>query len=83
MILLQALWAKVWPYFAGAVGIIAGLIYIRQSGKAAGKQEAATEVMKRDQQAKREADAVAREVDRMDDSDLADEFDRLHDTRRR
>ncbi len=83
MIWLQALWGRVWPYVAGLAGIVVGLFFVRQSGKTAGRQEAETEVMRRDQQAKREADAVANEVDRLDDDSLPDEFDRLHRARRR
>jgi len=39
MIILKALWAKVWPYLAAAGAILAGLFAVRQSGKTAGRQE--------------------------------------------
>lgn len=80
---LKAFGARVWGYVVLAGAILAGLFALRQSGKAAGKQEAVTEALKRDQQARKQADAVAGEVDRLDDDSLVNEFDRLHDARRR
>ncbi|MFC4296955.1 hypothetical protein ACFO0J_02735 [Castellaniella hirudinis] len=78
-----SLWGRIWPWVAGAGAALVAALAIWQSGKSAGRQEAETEVMRRDQQAKREADAVANEVDRLDDDSLPDEFDRLHRARRR
>ncbi|WP_368648606.1 hypothetical protein ABRZ03_02245 [Castellaniella ginsengisoli] len=82
MIWLQALWGRVWPYVAGAAGIVVGLFFVRQSGKAAGRQEARIDQLEQGRKARRDADANAEKIRAMDDDDLVREFDRLRDRRR-
>lgn len=83
MIFLQALWGRVWPYIAALAALGAAVIGIRQSGKAAGRQEV------EQQQAADALDALRKSKDnyenvaRMDDDAQLAEFDRLRDLRRK
>ena len=74
MIMLNALWAKVWPYIIGAVGIIGGLFFVRQSGKAAGKTEAKIDQLEADQKASERARHVENETAAMADDAVTDEL---------
>ena len=40
MIIVTALWKRIWPYIAVVGAVLASLFAVRQSCKAAGKQEA-------------------------------------------
>lgn len=77
------LWARVWPYVAAVGAAFAAVLAIRQSGKAAGRQEA------EQQQAADALDALRKSKDnyenvaRMDDDAQLAEFDRLRDLRRK
>jgi len=79
MIFLRALWAKVWPYIAVAGAVLAGLFAVRQSGKHSEREQQQL----RDAQGARQAQENRRNVEKMDDDDLAAEFDRLRRGRRR
>lgn len=70
MILLQALWAKVWPYLAAIGAAFAAVLAIRQSGKAAGKAEAMMEQMEADLEAGRIRNEAVTEVERLDGDDV-------------
>ncbi len=74
MIFLQALWAKVWPYIIGAAGIIAGLFFVRQSGKAAGKTEAKIDQLEAERKASERARHVENETAAMADDAITDEL---------
>lgn len=67
MIWLQALWGRVWPYIVGVAGIIAGLFYVRQSGKSAARTEDAAKINKQAQAAHKEQRNVENEVAAMGD----------------
>ena len=85
MIFLQALWAKVWPYIIGVAGITAGLFFVRQSGKAAGKQEVRQEINEAERKAAERARHVENETAAMDDDSVTDELirDWVRDGKRR
>lgn len=82
MIFLSALWGRVWPYIATAAGIIAGLFYVWQSGKSAGRAEVEQERTADSLDAIRRSNANREEVSRMDDDTQLAEFDRLRAARR-
>lgn len=75
MIWLQALWGRVWPYIVGLAGVIAGLFFVRQSGKDAARAEDAVKINKQAEQARKEAQDVAQKVDAMDDDTVDRELD--------
>ncbi len=84
MIWLQALWGRVWPYIAGAAGIIVGLFFVRQSGKTAGRQEARIDQLEADVSAREKAREAASEIDRLDDDAVRDRArQRMRDAGRR
>lgn len=72
MILLQALWAKVWPYFAAVGAALAAVLAIRQSGKAAGRAEAKMEQMEADLEAGRNRNEATAKVDGLGDDAVRD-----------
>jgi len=68
MTILAALWAKFWPYIAVAGAAFAAFVGIRQSGKAAGKQEIRNEINEQQAQARKEARRVEDENAALDDA---------------
>lgn len=65
--LIQALLHEIWPYLAGLAGVIAGLFYVRQSGKTAGRREAETKAQKQRIKNINEAKYVENTVNQADD----------------
>lgn len=58
MTILAAFWAKFWPYLALIGAAFAAFVGIRQSGKAAGKQEIRNEINESQAKARKEARRV-------------------------
>jgi len=83
MIFLQALWSRIWPYIATVAAAFAAFFAIRQSGKAAGKEEVTHQQTAEALDAIRRSNANREEVARMDDDDQLAEFDRLWAARRK
>ena len=67
MIILQTLWAKVWPYVALIAAAFAAFLGIRQSGKAAGRAEVEQEQQKAAADDRRKAREVDQKIDAMGD----------------
>lgn len=72
MIWLSALWARVWPYIAAAGAILAGLFAVRQSGKAAGRQEVQAKQNEETIKAMEAAREAHAEIDALDDDAVRD-----------
>lgn len=70
MIFLRALWGRVWPYIAGTAGLIAGLFYVRQSGKAAGRAEIKQEQATAAAEQRRKASEADTKLAQSDDADI-------------
>lgn len=81
--MIAALIAEVWPYIAGVLAIIATLLGFGASQRARGREQERTRRQEEAAQARRDADANAEKIRRLDDDDLVREFDRLRDQRRR
>lgn len=73
MIWLQALWSRIWPYIATVAAAFAAFFAIRQSGKAAGRQEAEHQQREVDAKAAEVARNVENETAAMDDDSVARE----------
>lgn len=69
---LARIWARAWPYVVAAGAILVGLFAVRQSGKAAGKQEAHIDQLQADKNAREEAREAATEIERLDDDAVRD-----------
>ena len=76
MIMLAALWRRVWPYVAVVGAVLAGLFAVRQSGKAAGKQDIRQEINEADAKARERARNVEDKTAAMADDDITDELSR-------
>jgi len=72
MIWLRALGARIWPYIAAVGAVLAGLLAIRQGGKAAGRAEARIDQLEADASARRERDEAASTIERLDDAAVRD-----------
>lgn len=70
--MFSLLLSQLWPYVAGAAGLIAGFFFVRLSGKAAGKQEVRQEINEAESAARKEARNVELETDAMDDGSVRD-----------
>ena len=68
--MIQALWAKVWPYLAAIGAAFAAVLAIRQSGKAAGRQETRQEINEDQAKARKEARDVDAKIHAMDDDSI-------------
>ena len=68
MILLTAIWAKIWPYIAIVGTVLAGLFAVRQSGKSAARLEDAAKINQQATQAQQEDKNVNDKVDSMGDA---------------
>lgn len=73
MIWLQTLWSRIWPYIAAVGAAFAAVVAVRQSGKAAGKQEARIDQLEANQKAVEQARNVENETAAMDDDAVARE----------
>lgn len=73
MIWLQALWGRIWPHIAAIGAALVAVVAIRQSGKAAGKQEARIDQLEANQKAVEQARNVENETAAMDDDAVARE----------
>lgn len=71
--------ASILPYAVGAVGIIAALVGVFMRGRASAKRD----IQLDNYDAMKGAQEVRRDVEAMDDDNLAAEFDRLREQRRR
>lgn len=80
--MIAAIISQAWPYIAGALAVIVGLLGFGASQRARGREQERTDRLKEAQEARREADANAEKIRRLDDDDLVHEFDRLRDRRR-
>lgn len=80
---LKTLWLKMRGRVLVAGAILVGLISVHRSGKKAGRRDVENEMRERDDRARRQAAKVADKVDRLDPDAIDDEFDRLHQARRR
>ena len=69
--LIKFILSEAWPYLAAAAGVLAGLFYARQSGKAAGRNEADLVNIK----ATIRTQGKAREIDTEIDSLASDDLD--------
>ncbi|MFW7343543.1 hypothetical protein V0R37_18620 [Pollutimonas sp. H1-120] len=67
MILLKALWGRIWPYIAAVGVVLAGLLAVRQSGKSAARTEAAAKINEQAAQARKEQRDVENEIASLDD----------------
>ncbi len=76
MIWLRALWGRVWPYIATALAAFAAFFAIRQSGKAAGKEEVRREVEQATSEQRRQINEADSRISQMDDSDIRRELRR-------
>ena len=76
MIWLQALWSRIWPYIATVAAAFAAFFAIRQSGKAAGKEEARREVEQATSEQRRQINEADSRISQMDDSDIRRELRR-------
>lgn len=65
--LIARIWGRIWPYIAAVGAVLAGLLAIRQSGKAAGRQEARIDQLEADQKAVGEAREERQKVDALGD----------------
>jgi hypothetical protein len=74
IVALKALWSKAWGYALLAGALVAGLIALRESGKAAGRADLEQEMNKRAADARKEARHVADTVDSMGDDPIADKL---------
>lgn len=83
MIWLQALWSRIWPYIATVAAAFAAFFAIRQSGKAAAREEITQKQTAEALDAIRRSNANREEVARMDDDAQLAEFDRLWAARRK
>ncbi|NYT46317.1 hypothetical protein H0A64_15965 [Alcaligenaceae bacterium] len=72
LMMLKALWGKVWGYVVLAGAILAGLFALRQSGKTAGKQEAERERLETDNKGMENAIKARDEILQMDDDAIRD-----------
>jgi len=72
MIWLRALGARIWPYIATAAGIIAGLFFVRQSGKQAGRAEAERSKLEAQVRAGEKSREAAAEIESLDDAAVRD-----------
>lgn len=72
MIILKALWGRVWPYVALIGTGIAAFVGIRQSGKSAGKREVQQEINQEQAKAREKAREVDNKVDAMGDDAVRD-----------
>lgn len=70
--MFNALLAKFWPYLALIAAAFAAFFGIRQSGKAAGKQEAKAEQTKADIKGMNDARDARDEIDALDDDSVRD-----------
>ncbi len=72
MIMLKALWARVWPYIALIAAAFAAFFGIRQAGKVAGKQEAKAEQAEATIKGMEDAREARAEIDSLDDAAVRD-----------
>ncbi len=70
--MLKALFGRIWPYIAVVGAVLAGLFAVRQSGKAAAKQEAKAEQAEATIKGMEDARDARDEIDSMDDAAVRD-----------
>jgi len=82
--MLEVIVGAIWPYVLGALALIAGWIAARQSGKAAGRQDAKIDQLEADALAREKAREAHAEIDAQDDAAVRDRARRrMHDAARR
>lgn len=69
----------IWPYVVGGMALVAAYFGIRQKGKHDAKMERQAKELDATLKAKENRE----NIEILDDDSLANEFDRLHDKRRR
>jgi len=69
----------IWPYVVGGMALVAAYFGIRQNGK----HDAEKDRQIKELNAIRKAKENRENIEILDDDSLANEFDRLHDKRRR
>lgn len=78
--MFKLLWGRLWPYIVALAALAAAVIGIRQSGKAAGKQEACDEQIKSDNKGMNDA---RNEIDALDGAAVRDRArKRMRDAKR-
>lgn len=73
--MLNFILSELWPYLAGLAGVIAGLFYVRQSGKKAGRREAETKAREQRLKNIKEARNVENETSALDDDSVVRRLD--------
>lgn len=76
MILLTALWAKIWPYVAAVGAVLAGLFAVRESGKSAGKAEVEAKINQEQASARKESRNVEDTNAALSDADVDRRLDK-------
>lgn len=83
LMMLKALWGKVWGYVVLAGALVASLIALRQSGKVAGRQEVERERLETDNKGMENAIKARDEILQMDDAAIRDRArKRMRNTKR-
>lgn len=72
--MVELIISQIWPYLLGAAGLIVAYFGVRQSGKAAGRQETRQEINEAEAAARKEARDVELETDAMADADIDDDL---------
>ena len=70
MIILKALWLKLWPYLALIAAAFAAFFGIRQSGKAQGRREVEQEQERAASENRRKTNEADSKLAQMDDDDV-------------
>ncbi|WJJ93983.1 hypothetical protein [Neopusillimonas aromaticivorans] len=72
--MLKAIWGKVWPYLAAIGAAFAAVLAIRQSGKAAGRQETRQEINEAISTQRSKINEADTHTSQMDDRDVRREL---------
>lgn len=82
--MLRALFGRIWPYIAVVGAVLVSLFAVRQSGKAAGREDIKHEINEAERKASERARHVENETAAMGDDAIADELirDWVRDKRR-
>lgn len=70
--MIKALLGRIWPYIAVVGAVLAGLFAVRQSGRAAGKQEVETKQAEATIKGMEAAREARNEIDSLDDAAVRD-----------
>ncbi|MFA5595958.1 MAG: hypothetical protein WDA26_00145 [Pusillimonas sp.] len=72
--MLKAIWGKAWPYIAAIGAAFAAVLAIRQSGKAAGRQETRQEINEAISTQRSKINEADTRTSQMDDRDMRREL---------